>query len=310
MHHIVLWSVIPVIFTFLFSTRINSRNIAAALTILALMSSIAGVYRHFAGAERTYGFTGGYFTLAALVVFTLPVTIGWASNQSRGKFALALLSSILQIAVLWWTYTRSAFLAVIVGFSLAAIILMIRFRKKWTKGIALRICAHLLPIIVLITLILVSSDSRINPLSQTTNTTAESIDLSSGRNEIIRDATIILSRSVKENEWGRVIFGYGLASRKILVNSIFRSWESDYLEALMNQGIIGLLILLTIYWKFLLLVKRYFFRPEHPVAFGYAVSGLGFWLMSFLTVQLLGIYNPAFFAILYGALSEKTPELA
>jgi hypothetical protein len=77
----------------------------------------------------------------------------------------------------------------------------------------------------------------------------------------------------------------------------------------MNQGIIGLLLLLALYWKFLVLVVKQLFNRDNPVSFSYAVSGLGFWLMSFLTIQLLGIYNPVFFAVLAGVLSKanKTP---
>ena len=99
-----------------------------------------------------------------------------------------------------------------------------------------------------------------------------------------------------EKEYTGIIFGYGQHSRYRLVNNEFTSWESDYLQIMMNQGILGLFILLLIYFHFLKIIWRNFLTRS-DILNGISAAGLTIFLMSFFTLKLTGWHSGAMFVI-------------
>ncbi|HFE63025.1 MAG TPA: hypothetical protein ENK14_01250, partial [Caldithrix sp.] len=269
------------------------------------------IYYHFLGAGRTTGFYGGPFTLASLMVFSIPITTGYLLSTNRlVRIALAL-SVLLQIFALWWSFTRSAFLALILGFFLLAFLYL---RQQRVGNHQRQVWQWLMIITVpllIIVLIFSSRDSRINPWVSPEKATTTTSDLTSGRGEILRDARHLIQEDWQIANWQAMLFGHGLRSRKILFRSQFRSWESDYLEVFINQGTVGLLLLLGIYYFFL---RRVYFilqsREAHPQLWfikGVAISALAFWLMSFLTLQIQSISSGAIFVFLYSWMIARAP---
>ncbi len=303
MHQVVLWSVLPVTILFRHSKRFSINRLGFAILVLGSLSALAGIFHHFMGVERTYGFTGGYFTLAALIVFTMPVSLGKAQQEMGTKLGIYVLLILLQLGALWWTYTRTAFGAIIFTFLAAVFFYSWRNRDDITHDVWFAGAMYVIPVVLLLVLMLNSSDPRINPVYEPILTDTTSVDLSSGRSSIYQDGVNIIGNAFRKGEWGHLLFGFGLGSRKILLESGYHSWESDYLEAFINQGIIGVALLLAIYVMFLVKIARISLSANNFLWFGFAQSGLAFWLMSFLTIQLQGIYSATSFAIIYAALS-------
>jgi hypothetical protein len=310
MHPIILWGILPVSILFRYSKKFSINRLGFAIMILGTLCALAGIFHHITGSERTYGFTGGYFTLAALMAVTIPVSLGKAQQEMGWKLWTYAGLVIIQLVALWFTYTRTAFGALIVTFLLAIVFYVWRNRYDITHDIWFAGIMYAIPVLFLLIMMLLSSDPRINPVYTDfeADTTQTEIDLSSGRTGIYQDGLNIIMETVREGDLTHLLFGFGLASRKILLDSGYHSWESDYLEALINQGIIGLGLLLTIYIMFLVKVVKISLRANNYLWFGFAQSGLAFWLMSFLTIQLQGIYSAASFAIIYGALAAWTKE--
>ncbi|OPX34434.1 hypothetical protein B1H10_03680, partial [candidate division KSB1 bacterium 4484_188] len=202
-----------------------------------------------------------------------------------------------------------------VSFSLSPFLLAFLYLRQQRVGNHQRQVWQWLMIItvplLIIVLIFSSRDSRINPWVSPEKATTTTSDLTSGRGEILRDARHLIQEDWQIANWQAMLFGHGLRSRKILFRSQFRSWESDYLEVFINQGTVGLLLLLGIYYFFL---RRVYFilqsREAHPQLWfikGVAISALAFWLMSFLTLQIQSISSGAIFVFLYSWMIARAP---
>lgn len=278
------------------------------IVILAAVAGLTGIIRHFEPLDRTKGLYGGYFTLAVSMTFAVPITLGWFCRlQARSRYLLLSLLAV-QMAALWWTYTRTAFMALFVG-----MVIWI-FREIWAARKAgnrfSRLFLTLLLAIPLSLIILTSSssDHRINPLAPipASESTSAAADLSSGRSGIIADAGKIIRQDFAQKNYLALLAGHGIRSRSRQVQSKFKSWESDYLQSFMDLGVAGLVLILLIYWTFLGWLRETF-RREQPFYRSLAVAGVSFWLMSFLTLQLTSIVGAAIFCVIVAFL-PSTPN--
>ncbi len=315
MKYLALWALIPLL---ILSGKIvfsSPRKLAQILIIGGTICAVAGFYYHFyVGLERTQAFNGRYFTLAGLLILTLPISLGYFLDSAKERFRwLVILSAGLQLAALWWTYTRSAFLALVIGLSATAVLFLFRNTQTLSRAKIGRAFLFALPVLLIIGLIWQSPDPRINPFKKELPASiprgTTRIDLSSGRSQIYRDALHILSKDWQEKRWVNLLLGHGLKSRTELFQSSYRSWESDYLQALLNQGIVGLVILLGIYFIFLknlaFLVAFLLHGAHSPgLGGGFFAAGLSYWIMSFFTLQISNIYGCAYFVVLVLAIIQ------
>jgi hypothetical protein len=311
--YFLILSAVPVLFFIAKNKIIEIRNLAFLIVILSSVCAISGIYHYSSGIDRTVGFYGGYFTLAILLVFSLPISIAlFISSPTITKVYLSI-SLVLQFTALWLTFTRSAFLAIIIGCSIGALALLIHYLPNLTKRRIWEVLAVAIFPLVLVILMLSSSDARINPKSIAGLGSSRRIDFSSGRKQIISNAVDIINRDIDNLKWKRLLVGHGLNSRKIYYpDTIFRSWESDYLESILSQGLFGLLIVIFIYILFIrqiiqVLIRKKTYR-ENMIHFGFAISGAGYVVMSFLTHVLLGFSSSLVFFILYGILADTVSE--
>ncbi len=304
MRPVILFSLLPIAYLLQRYGRITPRFTAGIFAFGGGTVALEGIYHHFAGFERTWGFFGGYFTLATLLALSIPVTAVFIFSSSRKIAILSALSLIAQLTALWWTYTRSAFLAVILGFGAGLVYEFFLERRNLLANYSYRIAALLMVPFLIVTFMFMSSDPRINPRAQVRENAAGQMDISSGRSGIIADGIHLLEKDWQGNEWGRLLFGHGLHSRKILFEGPYRSWESDYLEVLINQGAVGLVLMLGLYLGLFMKIYRVVgaekISRENWLFTGYLISAVAFWIMSFLTLQFQGINGSAYFALLYG----------
>lgn len=278
-----------------------------AVILAGTAAATLGIFNYLRGMQRTQGFFGGYFTLATQMTLAIPLTVVWLQKQKGQMRAWANLALFVQLLALWFTFTRSAFLGLMVG---GAVVGMLEFVKsKATMSGKLKQVQLWwgIPLLLLL-LILTSSDPRINPLSHPPASgqavTTQSADLTSGRGSIIRDALHILKEDFQENRWGKLLLGHGLRSRLLLVESQYKSWESDFLEALMNQGMIGLLLTLAIYfWVLLILIRCWRRGDASGELSGLTVALIAYGVMSLLTLQLQSLNAAAVFTFLVSLLS-------
>lgn len=303
MRHFVLFSLVPLLLLPEQAKKRFSPLVLKLIITAATMVAVSAIYYHFLGAERTLGFYGGPFTLATLMVFSIPITTGYFLSKNHPARIVLLLSVLVQIFALWWSFTRSAFLALILGFFLLAYIYLRQQRAENHRWLTWQWLVIMAVPLLLLLLIFSSRDSRINPWVSPEKATTTTTDLTSGRGKILHDAQDLFRKDWQTGNWSALILGHGLKSRKIMFQSPFKSWESDYLEVYMNQGMVGLALLLGIYLFFL---RRVFFilRSKSNLSHSWvlrsvAISALAFWLMSFLTLQIQSISGGAIFVLLY-----------
>ncbi len=309
--HLVLFALIPVS---LEADRVIRPHRALWLEWMvygAGLSALAGVVNHFSGMPRTEGFFGGYFTLAALMTFTIPLSIGVFIHHSSARRWLIAFSLLVQITALWWTYTRSAFLGLFLGLGAWGLVEFFRWLRRrrlslWQKSLGI---AFLIALPMALGSVLLQSDNpRVNPFAGRKSAAGEGVsrpDFTSGRKSIVEDALRILDADIREGNWKALLMGRGLSSRKRLVDSPYGSWESDYLQALMNQGVFGLLLVVLIYAVFFRKVISGLLSGQYLTA-SLAAAGLAFIVMSFLTLQLCGFNSAAIFVFLYANLFSST----
>jgi O-antigen ligase len=101
-----------------------------------------------------------------------------------------------------------------------------------------------------------------------------------------------------------ILLGHGLESRIILFpKSKFTSWESDYIESFISQGLIGLILTIFIYIQFFRGLFQVYFKVKNTnyskYAFALIASGISIWIISFFSSQLIGKTSSAHFVILY-----------
>ncbi|GAB4377650.1 MAG: hypothetical protein Kow0042_25680 [Calditrichia bacterium] len=308
--HGILFALIPIHHLIVRMKRFSLTTVIFLLVVGGTLAAAMGGYHHWRGVERTAGFYGGYYTLATLLTLTIPLTVVFSFLQKKIWRIIMPGAAGIQLVALWWTYTRSAFLGLIIAFmSVAGLIF---WQKKNIPILSRLKTVGLLLIIplVLATLILTSLDPRINPFAPVKSTGGHPADITSGRGSIVQDAVVLLKKQVQDSRWDRILLGHGLRSRVILSDSPFRSWESDYLEVFMNQGLLGLGLVLAIYFLFLkrivLLLKPEILNSQSLVP-GVVISAGAFWVMSFFTLQLQGISSAAIFVVLF-TMADALPE--
>ncbi len=267
---------------------------------LTTLSALAGFYFHWAGEPRTHGLNGGYFTLASVMAFSIPFVLAQSFRQNNIFLRnVWLLVAVGHLMALWWTFTRSAFLGVLGALGLWT---LMDWRQQHRQGIRIApsITARLMLMGFLLMLIFTASDPRINPLAHTppsSSTAPQSLDLTSGRASIYQDVFHFLKEDWQKGNWLNLLLGHGLNSRNRMVQSPYTSWESDYFQALMNQGLWGLLLIIVIYFLFL---KHawHALLSKNPLLQAAGAAAVAFWLMSFFTLKLTGFTDAALFAVL------------
>ncbi len=309
MRHLILLTLIGVSFYFRTRERRELKHLALIITMGAFLASAAGLFHAAQGiVARTYGFYGGYYTLASLLAFAIPISAGLMLSRSANQIFLGI-ALVLQFAALWFTYTRSAFLAVIVSIGFGSLFFIYRLKFRLNKQDVIPVAVPVLLTILLIVMMFTSGSSRINPVSAISQEDSSKADMTSGRSEIISDAIRIERNNFNAGKWEKLVLGNGLRSRVLLVDSPFRSWESDYLEALMNQGIVGFALMIFLYTLFFFRIKKALQRPageSYPLFWGFALSGIGYAVMSFFTLQVTSLSGVALFVILFAALDWIT----
>ena len=295
--HCILLTIIPLFYMADNDDFISIDVLGKLISVFALFTAAYGIIRYINGAERAFGFFAGYYTLSAVLAFSLPITFASIFYSKNYWKYLAGISSFVQATALWLTFTRSALLGIVIG-SLVIIIILL-FRGDISKHVRNKIILmSALSLILIIFLLFTTTDARINPIKIFSNT-----DISSGRNEIYNDAYNTMMTDLKSG-WENIFFGHGLNSRVILFpSSHYTSWESEYIESFMTQGLIGLLLVILIYYLFfknlfslLLRLKDSNFRI---FSLGIAISGISFWIISFFSSQLLGQNSSAYIVVLY-----------
>lgn len=310
MRYVEILTLIPLIYYFCRSV-IDIRRLSLAISAAALLVALAGLFNAWQGMARTEGFYGGYFTLASLLVFTLPVTAALALESRGRERLLAVISMIAQLPALWLTGTRSAI--IILGLILSGLLvvgLTVRLQKTFGNSYLVKISVPLVITTVLLGAITLSENPRINPLLTINDPEAFSEYFSSGRFELWQDAYSLTAKAIAENQWNDIFLGHGLGSRKLLFDSHLNSWESDYLEVFMNQGLAGLLILLAMFGLFAkALIHSIRSRQSGTVLVkGFALGGFAFIGMSFFTMQLLAYNSCIHFGIIYAILLQRQPS--
>lgn len=296
-YHSILLTLIPIAHLVKIDDKISIDLMGKIISIFGLITAVFGILHYINGAERAYGFYGGYYTLASIMVFSIPITVASIIFSQKNWKYLILISILTQTCALWLTFTRSALL----GLFVAALITIIFLFTNANISRAVKekiVIASIFVLIIIVTLLLTSSDTRLNPLLILSNP-----DLSSGRNEIYNDAVKLISTDLKF-EWKNILLGHGLESRIILFpKSKFTSWESDYLESFISQGLIGLILTIFIYFQFFRGLFQVFFKVKNidysKFALGLIASGISIWIISFFSSQLIGKTSSAHFVILY-----------
>jgi len=294
--HCILLTIIPLFYMADNDDFISIDVIGKLVSVFALITAAYGIIRYINGADRAFGFFAGYYTLAAVLAFSLPITFVSIFYSKHYWKYLAVISTFIQAASLWLTFTRSALLGIVIG-SLVVIIILL-FRGNIPKPVRNKIIVtSTLFLSVIVILLLTTTDARINPIKIFSNT-----DISSGRSEIYNDAYNIVIADLKSG-WENIFFGHGLNSRVILFpSSRYTSWESEYIESFMTQGLIGLLLVILIYYQFFKNLFNLLLRSSNSIyrifSLGIAISGISFWIISFFSSQLLGQNSSAYFVVL------------
>ena len=295
--HCILLTIIPILYMADNDDFISINVIGKLVSVFALITATYGIIRYLNGAERAFGFFAGYYTLSAILAFSLPITFASIFYSKNYWKYLAGISTFIQAAALWLTFTRSALLGIVIG-SLVIIIFLL-FGGNISKQVRNKIILmSTLSLTLIIILLFTTTDARINPIKIFSNT-----DISSGRNEVYNDAYNTMVTDLKFG-WQNILFGHGLNSRVILFpSSHYTSWESEYIESLMTQGLIGLLLVILIYYQFFKNLINLLLRSSNSIyrifSLGILVSGISFGIISFFSSQLLGQNSSAYFVVLY-----------
>jgi len=274
------------------------------ILFFATVTALVGVFYHYTGRERTTGTYGGYFIFATLMSWSIPLTLAMVM-KIKGRWGIIYLGiSVLMLIGLWWSYTRSAMLGLFIGFGCWVLSELIKnwYRKTENIGkIILRWMVFLLPLFLLLLFIFLSDDPRMNPTARNDSQSESTIDFSSGRMDIIANAISILQTDITSKNFVNIIFGHGPFSYQRLVQGPYSSWESDYLHSLMEQGLIGFILVLSIYY-FLLkhIIKG--LRSDDYLLNGLATAGIITLVMSFFTLRITGWHSVGVFIIIYNFL--------
>ena len=140
--------------------------------VLATLSAIVGIIFHFMGKERTTSTYGGYYTLANMMAWSIPLSIALLLESKGRKTLIYGVVIVMQLLALWWTYTRSAMLALVgvIGiWFLFCCVQMISRKRLPAKQQLLRWTFILSLPVLLAVFTLTSPDPRINPFAKSEN---------------------------------------------------------------------------------------------------------------------------------------------
>ena len=293
--HFILLSYIPISIYLSQKIEVKSDHWSGWIILCAGFAGLVGVLNFALGKDRTTSTFGGYFTLAALMGWSIPLTVGYFLKARSGKALWYIPLLFLQLLALWFTFTRSAFLGLFAGFAVWFFRMLPSIPHLSPNDLIKRISIFLLPLLLLL-LIFFSSDRRINPIGEGDPSQSSAVDLSSGRKDIILAAIKIISTDFENLNVSRILLGHGLSSYQRLVTGPYTCWESDYLEIFMNQGLIGLVILLLLYFYFIKAIWKGL-RSRQILLNSLAISGVIFLVMSFFTLKLTSWHSGGIFLI-------------
>ncbi|HMU43359.1 MAG TPA: O-antigen ligase family protein [Ignavibacteriaceae bacterium] len=306
--HGLLLTAIPLSFLFNKDESISLKFVFFLIAAGGFISGFAGTINYFSTGERAYGLFAGYYTLASLLTFSSLISFGLLFSVPA-KFSIAIVFSLLvQLTALWFTYTRSAYLGVIIGLIAGVLIFYYFFKKNNLKSKFIP-AALFVAIAILILISVFSNDNvRINPIS-IFNGDQKQNDFSSGRLSLYMESAKVFSSNWENAEIIKLLLGRGLNSRMIIYpESSFTSWESDYIESFMNQGLIGVILLIAIYYIFFQSLVKTLKPISSQVDFGLVIgilmAGVGFWIISFFSSQMIGQNSSAYFAIMIASFEK------
>lgn len=257
------------------------------------------------GATRASGLYNSYFFLGAQMVFILPLGVSVLVTASRKVAWATLVAMGPAVGALCFSYTRSA----ILGLFLASVLWLVAMRREWALGtpraaFVKNMTLVALPLALLVGFVLNTSDPRfstkISRLATAKDSPKVAVDLFSGRGIIISDGLKILRQNWEDRQFMELLLGEGLDSRQRLVGGKFTSWESDYLQVLLDQGAVGLGLLLWIwgmvFWQ---IIQAIWNRGQNcgPEDVGLAVGLAGLLLMTPLTLVMTSWLNVGFVVI-------------
>ena len=183
LYHSILLSILPISYLMKRDDQISLISLGKILSVFAFIISVMGIVRYLNGAERAYGFFSSYYTLAATLAFTIPISFAHVFYSKGTWKYLIIFSTITQFAALWLTFTRSTLLGL--AAALIIVIIILFTRTGLSTVVKRRIAFSSVSILtVVVILLFTSSDTRLNPILALSNP-----DLSSGRNEIYNDAS-------------------------------------------------------------------------------------------------------------------------
>jgi hypothetical protein len=276
------------------------------IILFATITAIIGIIYHYLGRERTTGAYGGYFILATLMSWSITLTVSLFMKKQNKKAVIYLILAFPQVMALWWSATRSAMLALFLGFGIWAFsdfsknrfAKLKRFSKtfwRWSMAVS--------PLFLLLLMILASSDPRMNPTVVVNQEQESSIDMTSGRAELISQAVTIIKSDWINGKLVKIMFGYGPFSCQRMVGKPYSSWESDYLHSLMEQGLIGLFLVISIYYLLLKYIVKGL-RSDDYLLNALATAGIITFVMSFFTLRITGWHSVGVFIIIYNFLAK------
>lgn len=310
MHHLSLFTVIAVGFAVANAKKLTIGAFVQFSVLAGSITAMAGIVNYMRDPFRAFGFFAGPYSLANIMVLSLPLTLGWLlqGKINRWQRYFGICGALLQATSLWLTYTRSSLLGLCIGFGVGILIL---YFSRATQ-VQLRASRALIYYAIFLSLIaggmLASEDIRFNPGSFFSHEIREQIDLSSGRIQIIKDAFELQLSNVESGNWQQILFGHGLKSRQMLYKNYTGSWESDYLEVFMNQGLVGLVLVCWLYLLLFLRINRYWQncppKTDFPLFLTMTVAVVAYWIMSFFTLEISGFNASAHFVIFYSLFKD------
>ncbi len=299
--HLTLLCYIPLATGYAGQKNIKVKHWITGIIGFATITAIAGIINHFTGEERTSGFFGGYFTLATLMCWGIPLAAGMFLAEVNKIRWLYLFSILLQTMALWWTFTRSALLGLFIGLGCWVgfyIFRHLRSGDSWNRPVLMKWAILGLVPLLLVILVFTSQDPRMNPLARPPDTMEHNLDFSSGRNSIIRDAISRVTDDWHDQHFLSLVVGYGLSSRQRLIGGGFTSWESDYLQSFMDQGLIGFLLVMGIYFLYSRRILKGL-MAENFLLNTLAAAGIVTLVMSIFTLRITGWHSAGVFIINY-----------
>ena len=74
-YHSILLIIIPLSYLTEYDKKTSIYSVGKMISVFALLTACLGIVRFSSGAERAFGFFGGYYTLACILAFSIPITV-------------------------------------------------------------------------------------------------------------------------------------------------------------------------------------------------------------------------------------------